>query len=142
MSEKAVRTTVVGGRASDNDAHLMPVSAIEEILKLAAGNIEFRDCLFKRRSRAAEYFGIKAEDIDAKDRTKKIATARQIAMFVSREMTNASLPKIGEGFGGRDHTTVLHAFSKIKAELKGNVEIGDAVKQIRNTIKKFTPKAV
>jgi len=90
----------------------------------------------------AEYFGIKAEDIDAKDRTKKIATARQIAMFVSREMTNASLPKIGEGFGGRDHTTVLHAFSKIKAELKGNVEIGDAVKQIRNTIKKFTPKAV
>ena len=90
----------------------------------------------------ADYFGIKSEHIDAKDRTKKIAMARQVAMFVAREMTNASLPKIGAEFGGRDHTTVLHSIEKVKAELKGNAEIGDAVRHVRNNIKKYTPKPV
>ncbi len=53
-----------------------------------------------------------------KKRTKSIAYPRQIAMYLSRELTDFSLPKIGEEFGGRDHTTVIHAHEKISKDLK------------------------
>ncbi len=60
-----------------------------------------------------EQFNIKLEDFKAKKRTKSVAFPRQIAMYLSRELTDFSLPKIGEEFGGRDHTTVIHAHEKI-----------------------------
>ena len=60
-----------------------------------------------------ELFNIKLEDFKAKKRTKSLAFPRQIAMYLSRELTDYSLPKIGEEFGGRDHTTVIHAHEKI-----------------------------
>jgi chromosomal replication initiator protein len=63
--------------------------------------------LIKKSS--AEYYSIRLDDMSAKIRTREIATARQVAMFLARELTNASLPKIGQEFGGRDHTTVLYA---------------------------------
>ena len=59
-----------------------------------------------------EHFNIKLDDFKAKKRTKSIAFPRQIAMYLSRELTDFSLPKIGEEFGGRDHTTVIHAHEK------------------------------
>jgi chromosomal replication initiator protein len=62
------------------------------------------------------YFKIKLDDFSAKKRTRNVAYPRQIAMYLSREMTDSSLPKIGEEFGGRDHTTVIHAHDKITRE--------------------------
>jgi chromosomal replication initiator protein len=87
----------------------------------------------------AEYYSIKIDDMTAKTRTKEIVTARQVAMYLARTMTNASLPKIGEEFGGRDHTTVMHANGKIAEELKTNPEIEEAVKSISGNIKKYIP---
>src|SRR5690554_4333793 len=72
----------------------------------------------------AKKYNIRMEDFAAKKRTKSIAFPRQIAMYLSRELTDLSLPKIGEEFGGRDHTTVIHAYDKIKEEM--NSEIGRA----------------
>ncbi|MDT8370698.1 MAG: chromosomal replication initiator protein DnaA [Gammaproteobacteria bacterium] len=66
---------------------------------------------------AAEYFKIRVSDLLSKKRTRSIARPRQIAMALAKELTNHSLPEIGEAFGGRDHTTVLHACRKV-AELK------------------------
>ncbi|SET68660.1 chromosomal replication initiator protein DnaA [Thalassotalea agarivorans] len=63
----------------------------------------------------AEYYKIKVSDILSKRRTRSIARPRQIAMALSKELTNHSLPEIGEAFGGRDHTTVLHATRKVEA---------------------------
>jgi len=63
-------------------------------------------------------------------------------MFLAREFTAASFPKIGEEFGGRDHTTVLHACEKIRAALKDDPEVSEAVKNISAAIKKYTPQAV
>lgn len=57
-------------------------------------------------------YQVKLEEFAAKKRTKSIAFPRQIAMYLSRELTDFSLPKIGEEFGGRDHTTVIHAHEK------------------------------
>ena len=61
----------------------------------------------------AEYYGIQIEDFASKKRTRSIAFPRHVAMYLSRELTDNSLPKIGEVFGGRDHTTVIHAHEKI-----------------------------
>jgi chromosomal replication initiator protein len=66
---------------------------------------------------AAEYYNIKISDILSKRRSRTIARPRQMAMFLAKELTNHSLPEIGDAFGGRDHTTVLHACKRI-AELK------------------------
>ena len=87
----------------------------------------------------AEYYSIKIDDMTAKTRKREITTARQVAMYLARTMTNASLPKIGEEFGGRDHTTVMHANDKIAEELKTNPEIEEAVKSISGNIKKYIP---
>jgi chromosomal replication initiator protein len=76
--------------------------------------------------------------MSAKIRTKEIAEARQIAMYLARELTGLSLPKIGDGFGGRDHTTVIHACEKIKASLKHNASLQDAVNKISSRIKSYS----
>jgi chromosomal replication initiator protein len=68
----------------------------------------------------AEYYNIKISDILSKRRNRTIARPRQMAMFLAKELTNHSLPEIGEAFGGRDHTTVLHACKRI-AELKESI---------------------
>ena len=65
----------------------------------------------------AEYFNIRLADLSGKSRSRSIARPRQIAMSIAKELTNKSLPEIGQAFGGRDHTTVLHATRKI-AELR------------------------
>jgi len=82
----------------------------------------------------AQYFGISAGDIHAKKRSKNVAFPRQLAMYLSREMTEYSLPKIGEEFGGKDHTTVIHAHKKISQEIERNQEIKDIVKYLQNSI--------
>ena len=62
----------------------------------------------------AEYYNIKLSDLMSKRRSRSVARPRQMAMFLSKELTNFSLPEIGDSFGGRDHTTVIHACKKIK----------------------------
>ncbi len=75
------------------------------------------------QKKVAEYFDIRLSDMRVKKRSKIIAYPRQIAMYLSRELTNHSLPEIGEQFGGRDHTTILHAYEKIQSEVRSNPNI-------------------
>ena len=83
-----------------------------------------------------QYYSVRIEDFSAKKRTKSIAYPRQIAMYLSRELTDFSLPKIGEEFGGRDHTTVIHAHEKIVNDIKSDPtfkqEVENLEKEIRN----------
>ncbi|HDA6798348.1 TPA: chromosomal replication initiator protein DnaA [Staphylococcus aureus] len=83
-----------------------------------------------------QYYNVRIEDFSAKKRTKSIAYPRQIAMYLSRELTDFSLPKIGKEFGGRDHTTVIHAHEKISKDLKEDPifkqEVENLEKEIRN----------
>lgn len=83
-----------------------------------------------------QYYSVRIEDFSAKKRTKSIAYPRQIAMYLSRELTDFSLPKIGEEFGGRDHTTVIHAHEKIANDIKSDStfkqEVENLEKEIRN----------
>jgi len=71
----------------------------------------------------ANYYNISIEDIVSKRKTKNISYPRQISMYITRKLTDLSLPKIGEEFGGRDHSTVLHACNKIDEDIENNQEI-------------------
>ncbi|MCU9593873.1 chromosomal replication initiator protein DnaA [Caldibacillus thermolactis] len=82
-----------------------------------------------------EEYGIKMEDFVSKKRTKTIAFPRQIAMYLSRELTDSSLPKIGEEFGGRDHTTVIHAHDKISKMLDEDPQLKKQIEEIKNRLK-------
>ena len=76
------------------------------------------------------------EEFLSKKRNKQLVTPRHVAMYLCRKLTDASLPLIGEAFGGRDHTTVLHAIEKIEQELNENKEIQKALEEINKTLKK------
>ncbi|WP_126424600.1 chromosomal replication initiator protein DnaA [Brevibacillus marinus] len=82
-----------------------------------------------------EAFGLKLEDFKAKKRTKSVAFPRQIAMYLSRELTDASLPKIGDEFGGRDHTTVIHAHEKISKALLTDPQLQATVQKLIEKLK-------
>lgn len=82
----------------------------------------------------AEYFNLRIEDMKAKKRTKAVAHPRQIAMYLCRELTDLSLPKIGEKFGGRDHTTVMHAQEKIAKDIKNNPSIAQQIEAIKKIL--------
>ncbi|MDO4912799.1 MAG: chromosomal replication initiator protein DnaA [Lactobacillus sp.] len=84
----------------------------------------------------ANYFRISTEDIKGKKRVKQIVIPRQIAMYLSRNLTNASLPKIGQEFGGKDHTTVMHACTKIEKDLETDAELKRAVEEITHLLER------
>ena len=80
----------------------------------------------------SSYFNLRVEDLKSQRRTRNVAYPRQIAMYLSRKLTDMSLPKIGEEFGGRDHTTVIHAYEKIS----GNLKTDDSLQHTINDITK------
>lgn len=82
----------------------------------------------------AEFFSLKTEDLKAKKRTKAVAFPRQIAMYLARELTSLSLPRIGMEFGGRDHTTVIHAHEKIAGALESDPDLREAVNLIKERL--------
>lgn len=82
----------------------------------------------------AEYYKIRINDLHAKKRSRSIARPRQLAMALSKELTNHSLPEIGEAFGGRDHTTVLHACRKIKELRESDARIDEDYSNLSRTL--------
>ncbi|MGI5852518.1 MAG: chromosomal replication initiator protein DnaA, partial [Caldicoprobacterales bacterium] len=82
----------------------------------------------------SNYYNIRIEDFKSKKRNRAISFPRQVAMYLCRELTDLSLPKIGEEFGGRDHTTVIHAYDKIAADIINDPEVSKTVSQIRKEL--------
>ena len=83
----------------------------------------------------AAYFSLSIEDLQSGSRSRTLTTARQIAMYLCRELTDLSLPKIGQEFGGRDHTTVMHANKKIKTQMAERRTLYTQVTELTNRIK-------
>lgn len=82
-----------------------------------------------------KFYGVTVKEIKATKRTQDIVLARQVAMYLARELTDNSLPKIGKEFGGRDHSTVLHAYNKIKNMLSQDESLRIELESIKNKIK-------
>ncbi len=81
-----------------------------------------------------KYYNISIKEMESAKKTRELAFPRQVAMYLCREMTNNSLPKIGESFGGRDHTTVLHAHTKIFKDMNANENIKKDVEELTSIL--------
>src|SRR3990170_4734226 len=83
----------------------------------------------------AEHFDIRVEEMRAKRRTKGVAFPRQVAMYLARELTDASLPRIGDEFGGRDHTTVMHACERVKEAIAQDPQFAARLKKLVDALR-------
>ena len=82
----------------------------------------------------SSYYNLRIEDFKSQRRTRNVAFPRQVAMYLCRKLTDTSLPKIGEEFGGRDHTTVIHAYEKISENLKDDETLQQAINELTKKI--------
>ncbi|MDA8337659.1 MAG: chromosomal replication initiator protein DnaA [Peptococcaceae bacterium] len=83
----------------------------------------------------SSYYNLRQEEFKAKKRTRAVAFPRQIAMYLTRELTDLSLPQVGAFFGGRDHTTVIHACEKISTEMKEDLSLKSSIEEIMSRLK-------
>ncbi|WP_197034766.1 chromosomal replication initiator protein DnaA [Glycomyces sp. NRRL B-16210] len=83
----------------------------------------------------ADYFGVQAADLKGNSRSRVLVNARQVAMYLCRELTDMSLPRIGQAFGGRDHTTVMHANKKIRKQMAERRALYNQIAELTNRLK-------
>jgi chromosomal replication initiator protein len=88
----------------------------------------------------AEYFSLSPNDLKGKKKTQNIVFPRQLAMYVAREMTDYSTTELGQAFGGRDHTTVMHSLDKIKGQMLTDPSIDSTIESLKRLIKEFSAK--
>jgi len=93
----------------------MSVKLAQEVLADLWGEDEKVITIDQVQRKVSDFFGVKVSDLKAKNRTKAVAFPRQVAMYLARQLTHASLAEVGRAFGGKDHTTVLHAVDKIQS---------------------------
>jgi chromosomal replication initiator protein len=86
----------------------------------------------------SEYFGVSVDDLRGQSRSRVLVNARQVAMYLCRELTDLSLPRIGQAFGGRDHTTVMHADRKIRQQMAERRSLYNQIAELTNRIKQGT----
>ncbi|HHT48102.1 MAG TPA: chromosomal replication initiator protein DnaA [Firmicutes bacterium] len=112
------------------------IELAEEVLKdIIPSQQTSRITIPQIQQTVAEYFNLTIEDLKSKRRTQNITLPRQIAMYLAREITDSSLPKIGEEFGGRDHTTVIHACDRIKEFMINDPQVNQAVRDLTQQLK-------
>ncbi|MEG9284164.1 chromosomal replication initiator protein DnaA [Aerococcus urinae] len=128
--------TSVQAYAVMNQEELSPDVAARALSNYRDANTKKVPSIAEIQETVADYFDLTVADLKGKKRKRDIVVPRQIAMFLSREITDASLPKIGQEFGGKDHTTVLHAHEKISEAMKSATEIKENVESIQNLLKR------
>ena len=89
----------------------------------------------KIQTEVGNFYGVSVKEMKGTRRVQNIVLARQVAMYLAREMTDNSLPKIGKEFGGKDHTTVIHAHGKIKSMLETDDNLRIEIENIKKKIK-------
>jgi chromosomal replication initiator protein len=130
--EGALRKVLAYSRFSHKDISLgLAREALRDLLSIQNRQIGVENI----QKTVADFYKIKVADMYSKKRPASIARPRQIAMYLAKEMTKKSLPEIGELFGGRDHTTVLHAVRKIGAERSTNPELNQQLHVLEQTLK-------
>ncbi|HEX2530220.1 MAG TPA: chromosomal replication initiator protein DnaA [Burkholderiaceae bacterium] len=130
--EGALRKILAYSRFHDKEITIDVVKdALKDLLSVQNRQISVENI----QKTVADFFNIKVADMYSKKRPANIARPRQIAMYLAKELTQKSLPEIGELFGGRDHTTVLHAVRKITADRSKNPECNHELHVLEQTLK-------
>jgi chromosomal replication initiator protein len=130
--EGALRKVLAYSRFSHKEINIgLAREALKDLLSIQNRQIGVENI----QKTVSDFYKIKVADMYSKKRPASIARPRQIAMYLAKEMTQKSLPEIGELFGGRDHTTVLHAVRKIAAERQKNTELNQQLHVLEQTLK-------
>jgi len=130
--EGALRKILAYSRFSHKEINIgLAREALKDLLSIQNRQIGVENI----QKTVADFYKIKVADMYSKKRPASIARPRQIAMYLAKDMTQKSLPEIGELFGGRDHTTVLHAVRKIGAERQKNTELNQQLHVLEQTLK-------
>ncbi|MBC7940754.1 MAG: chromosomal replication initiator protein DnaA [Chitinophagaceae bacterium] len=130
--EGALRKVLAYSRFSHKDINInLAREALKDLLSIQNRQIGVENI----QKTVADFYKIKVADMYSKKRPASIARPRQIAMYLAKDMTKKSLPEIGELFGGRDHTTVLHAVRKIGEERTRNAELNQQLHVLEQTLK-------
>ena len=130
--EGALRKILAYSRFNQKEISIPLVKdALRDLLSIQNRQISMENI----QKTVADYYKIKVSDMYSKKRPASIARPRQIAMYLAKELTQKSLPEIGELFGGRDHTTVLHAVRKIGAERQQSTELNQQLHVLEQTLK-------
>ena len=130
--EGALRKVLAYSRFSQKEINIaLAREALKDLLSIQNRQISVENI----QKTVADYYKIKIADMYSKKRPASIARPRQIAMYLAKELTQKSLPEIGELFGGRDHTTVLHAVRKIGGERQKNTELNQQLHVLEQTLK-------
>jgi chromosomal replication initiator protein len=130
--EGALRKVLAYSRFSQKDINIqLAREALKDLLSIQNRQISVENI----QKTVADFYKIKIADMYSKKRPASIARPRQIAMYLAKELTQKSLPEIGELFGGRDHTTVLHAVRKIGSERTKNTELNQQLHVLEQTLK-------
>jgi chromosomal replication initiator protein len=130
--EGALRKILAYSRFSQKEINIqLAREALKDLLSIQNRQVGVENI----QKTCADFYKIKVADMYSKKRPASIARPRQIAMYLAKEMTQKSLPEIGELFGGRDHTTVLHAVRKIAAERQKNTELNQQLHVLEQTLK-------
>ncbi len=108
--------------------------AIEALKDFISKGMGEKNDIHRIQKIVSEYFQISVEDIRSKKRSSNISFPRQIAMYLCREMTSESFPKIGTEFGGKDHSTVMHSVEKIENEIKVNKDLANIIEKLKKDI--------
>ena len=116
----------------------MTVELAQDVLKDVFPQGESSEVSIEKiQSIISERFGLSLEELCGDKRSQAIVYPRQVAMYLSRELTDSSLPKIGREFGGRDHTTVIHATSKIQRLIREDRAVYNLVQELTARIKQM-----
>ncbi|MFN0157778.1 MAG: chromosomal replication initiator protein DnaA [Bacteroidota bacterium] len=110
------------------------VDLTREVLRVVVGDIKSPITIEEIQRVVCDYFGIPQDLIRAKTRKQEIVNARQIAMFLAKELTNSSLKTIGLHFGGRDHSTVIHAYQSVEDQMRLDQKYNTNVQQVRRRL--------
>jgi chromosomal replication initiator protein len=130
--EGALRKILAYSRFSQKEVNIqLAREALKDLLSIQNRQIGLENI----QKTVADFYKIRIADMYSKKRPASIARPRQIAMYLAKEMTQKSLPEIGASFGGRDHTTVLHAVRKIAAERQKNAELNQQLHVLEQTLK-------
>lgn len=118
--------------AAMNSEDISTSLAADALKTLKSGKGHPQLSILQIQQEVAKYYHIQLKDLKGKKRVKSIVVPRQIAMYLARELTDNSLPKIGAEFGGKDHTTVIHAHEKIQQLMDSSVSMQNEVSEIKN----------
>ena len=108
--------------------------AIEALKGTITSSTNFKNDIQKIQRVVAEYYNVSVDDLKSKKRVATIAFPRQIAIYLSRQLTDESFPRIGMEFGGRDHSTVIHSCDKIADEIKSNKQLEKIINEIKKKL--------